>query len=690
MPSSRACSSVATEVATQRMPLRPRAAIAGSRWATVEPVPSPTVIPSSTSSAAASAAMRFSASAHRRALYPRRVNVFRSRPQRHVDLCSREMDARIWLTGEGGEPRSVALAAERTVVGRDPEADIHIDDEAVSWNHLEIESRGGVLMATDLDSRNGTALNGEPLDRPRRLRDGDTLIVGGHRLEVSDPVPGRAGGDRGRQRRPSVALTEEERATAAALVAPYRSEGAFAGRPATRAEIAEALHVSERTAQRRLDALAAKLDVPGDAGRERPRLIAARVIELGLDRPAEHAASVTGHMPETQVAWPGRAKAARSGRGVVGAHGLASRASVVQMQPPEKGSPMLNRSIKFLLTVLALALLPVSERRRRRHSGAVVFSRAIATVEETESGKVEKAEGGLFAAKDGHLNQLTEDPTDTEPDFSADGRKIAFVRGGDVWSMRADGTGQHKLTSGPEVDSRPQFDRRATTSSSSAAPRPKAARATSTGSTSAAAPARSSPAPDDEHEASFSPDGKTIVFVRSIAETGGGFADDVYSVRPSGAGLARLSKTGHIDEFSPRYFKGGIVFSRGQSGEGPGAYADIFTMRRNGTKVKVLVAGAGSSFVEDVAPAARMLLFRRDQGLWVKKIGPGRAHKLSEVADNSATNSVFSSDGRKVAAFIATDEAETLSAIDVASRRSSQLAEGFRWKAARPRRRSVR
>jgi pSer/pThr/pTyr-binding forkhead associated (FHA) protein len=42
-------------------------------------------------------------------------------------------------------------------------------------------------MATDLDSRNGTALNGEPLDRPRRLRDGDTLIVGGHRLEVSDP-----------------------------------------------------------------------------------------------------------------------------------------------------------------------------------------------------------------------------------------------------------------------------------------------------------------------------------------------------------------------------------------------------------------------------------------------------------------------------------------------------------------------
>ena len=193
------------------------------------------------------------------------------------------MDARIWLTGPGGEPRSVAVSAERTVVGRDPEADLHVDDEAVSWNHLEIERRGEVLMATDLDSRNGTALNGEPLDRPRRLRNGDTLIVGGHRLEVS-LGPATPVGATVPSSRPSAALTAEERATAAALVAPYRSEGAFAGRPATRAEIAAALNVSERTAQRRLDALAAKLGVSGDAGRERPRLIAARVIELGLDR----------------------------------------------------------------------------------------------------------------------------------------------------------------------------------------------------------------------------------------------------------------------------------------------------------------------------------------------------------------------------------------------------------------------
>lgn len=337
---------------------------------------------------------------------------------------------------------------------------------------------------------------------------------------------------------------------------------------------------------------------------------------------------------------------------------------------------MLNRSIKALFTVLALALLPAASAAAAGHSGAVVFSRAVVSVEKTKSGDVEKAEGGLYAARDGHLNQLTEDPADSEPDFSADGRKIAFVRDGDVWSMRADGSGQHRLTSGPEVDSRPQLSpdgRYVVFERAAAAGAPRDLYRVNLGG--AAQPLASGPG--DEHEASFSPDGKAIVFVRGVAEAGGGVADDIYSVRPSGAGLARLTRTARIDEFSPRYFKGGIVFSRGQSGEGPGAYADIFTMRRNGAKVKVLVAGAGSSFVEDVAPATGMLLFRRDQGLWVKKVGPGRAHKLSEVADNSKTNSVFSSDGRKVAAFISTDEAETLSAIDVASRRGSRLAEGF-------------
>jgi hypothetical protein len=148
-------------------------------------------------------------------------------------------------------------------------------------------------------------------------------------------------------------------------------------------------------------------------------------------------------------------------------------------------------------------------------------------------------------------------------------------------------------------------------------------------------------------------------------------------VRPSGAGLVRLTRTARVDEFSPRYFAGGIAYSRGQSGTGPGAYADVYTMRRDGTRVRPAVRGVGSANIEDVSPDGHLLLFRRDQGLWVKRLGKGRAHKLTEVADGSSTNAVFSSDGRRVAAFIATDEAESLSAIDVKNGRRTELAAGF-------------
>jgi len=339
---------------------------------------------------------------------------------------------------------------------------------------------------------------------------------------------------------------------------------------------------------------------------------------------------------------------------------------------------MLNRTtIVSLLAVLALAL-PAGSAAAAGHSGAVVFSRAVAqTTKDSEGKETTTTEGGLYAVRDGHLNQLTEDPTDTEPAFSPNGRAIAFVRSGDIFSVRADGSGLRRLTDGAALDAAPTvspngkfvvFERR----SAGDAPADLYAVNSLGGGTRAL-----TGTPEDDHEASFSTDGRLIVFVRSVAETGGGTADDLYSVRPSGAHAARLTRTGRVDEFDPRYFAAGIVFSRGEGGEGASAYADVYTMRGNGKKVRPLVAGAGSAYVEDVSPDGRTVLFRRDQGLWVKRIGPGRARKLTELPDGSQTNAVFSSDGTRVAAFIEADGRERLSSIDVSSRSTTELAEGF-------------
>ncbi len=314
----------------------------------------------------------------------------------------------------------------------------------------------------------------------------------------------------------------------------------------------------------------------------------------------------------------------------------------------------------FAIAVSATAAFAASPR-------AVVYSKST-TVEGV-------AKGGLFAVKSGHLNQITEDATDTEPAFAADGRTIAFVRGGDLYSIRPDGSGQRRLTSGAELDSAPivspdgkrvVFERRG----AKAAPADLYSvrvlggglRALTSGSA-------------DDHGADFSPDGRTIAFVRDT-DAGPNATEDLYSMRASGSNLVRLTRTG-VDEFKPRYFAGGILYSRGESSEGPAAYADVYTMRRDGKRVKALVAGVGSAYVEDVSPDGHTLLFRRDQGLWSKPIGPGRARKLAQLPDGSETNGVFSSDGRKVAAFVAVEDQQSLVAIDVANRRQTELAEGF-------------
>jgi tricorn protease-like protein len=323
----------------------------------------------------------------------------------------------------------------------------------------------------------------------------------------------------------------------------------------------------------------------------------------------------------------------------------------------------------LFISILALLALAVSATAALAASPrAVVYSKSTTVGGETK--------GGLFAVRAGHLNQITEDPTDSEPAFSADGRTIAFARGGDLYSIRPDGSGQRRLTSGPAIDSAPLvspdgqrvvFERRA----SAGAPADLySVRVLGGGVRTLTSGA------DDDHQADYSPDGSTIVFVRGS----GGAADtkdDLYSIRSSGAWLARLTRTGGVDEFKPRYFAGGILFSRGESAEGAAAYADVYTMRRNGTRVKPLVAGVGSAYVEDVSPDGHTLLFRRDQGLWSKRIGPGKARKLCQLPDGSETNGVFSSDGRKVAAFVAAEERQSLVAIDVASHRQTQLAEGF-------------
>jgi hypothetical protein len=71
----------------------------------------------------------------------------------------------------------------RWVIGRGSRADVSLDDIAVSRAHAEIAVRAGICLVRDLDSCNGTLLNGRFVRRAR-LRRGDVLVVGETELRV--------------------------------------------------------------------------------------------------------------------------------------------------------------------------------------------------------------------------------------------------------------------------------------------------------------------------------------------------------------------------------------------------------------------------------------------------------------------------------------------------------------------------
>jgi sigma-B regulation protein RsbU (phosphoserine phosphatase) len=77
--------------------------------------------------------------------------------------------------------RRVPLRA-KTSIGRAEDSDIYFPDQLLSRRHAEIELRADGPYIVDLESTNGTFLNGERLHREKKLRDGDVIAVGGNTL----------------------------------------------------------------------------------------------------------------------------------------------------------------------------------------------------------------------------------------------------------------------------------------------------------------------------------------------------------------------------------------------------------------------------------------------------------------------------------------------------------------------------
>jgi hypothetical protein len=74
-------------------------------------------------------------------------------------------------------------------IGRAPEADVRIEDRYASGVHARIYSRGTSYYVEDMNSTNGTFLNGGRLDGEAELKDLDELRIGDTEFRFELEVP---------------------------------------------------------------------------------------------------------------------------------------------------------------------------------------------------------------------------------------------------------------------------------------------------------------------------------------------------------------------------------------------------------------------------------------------------------------------------------------------------------------------
>lgn len=160
----------------------------------------------------------------------------------------------------------IVLTTGATVIGRTTKAEVRLTDDGVSRRHAKVAvSDDGVVTVVDLDSTNGTFVNGARVDM--------AIVRRGDRLEIGPDVEIRFV----YRTRDELATADPKAQAADVGLSPRELDVAvLVAEGLTSQEVAERLHISARTVSKHLSNIYERLKLPGRAA------LARLVVERGL------------------------------------------------------------------------------------------------------------------------------------------------------------------------------------------------------------------------------------------------------------------------------------------------------------------------------------------------------------------------------------------------------------------------
>jgi pSer/pThr/pTyr-binding forkhead associated (FHA) protein len=169
-------------------------------------------------------------------------------------------------------------------IGRGSGCDVRLAwDERVSRVHAGLDRVGSDwTLLDDGLSRNGTFLNGDRLTGRRRLRDGDTFVLGSTSFRFRDTTRGTTQLTKvGEQLVTSASLSPTQRQIVTALCRPYKHDDPYAT-PASNQQIADELFLSVDAVKTQLRLLFQKFRIEDLPQNQKRVKLVERVLGLGL------------------------------------------------------------------------------------------------------------------------------------------------------------------------------------------------------------------------------------------------------------------------------------------------------------------------------------------------------------------------------------------------------------------------